>query len=156
MDKTTLSRFLAKVAPDEGGCWIWIGTTDRDGYGIFGEGTIVPGSVTRRAHRISYTHFVGAIPDGLVIDHLCRVHSCVNPNHLEPVTIKENLNRGIWNGPTGDAHWNAQKTHCVNGHEFIPRNVYFEPNPSSGRPKRKCRACRYARNRAYRLASRDS
>lgn len=151
MEESTLTRFLAKIAPDADGCWIWTGKKDRDGYGLFGEGDVIPGEVTRRAHRISYIYFVGEIADGLVMDHLCRVVACVNPSHLEPVTIGENVRRGISGTTvTGLRHWNGKKTHCKHGHKFTPDNIYYEPNPSSGRPKRKCRACRNARKRAYR------
>lgn len=81
-------RFWDKVRLEPSGCWLWTANTNR-GYGNF----TVAGK-TRKAHRISYQTFVGAIPDGLALDHLCRVRACVNPSHLEPVTWAENVRRG--------------------------------------------------------------
>ena len=71
------------------GCWEWLGCKDGDGYGMFRfEGYM------RRAHRWGYELLVSKVPEGLVLDHLCRNPSCVNPDHLEPVTNQENLDRG--------------------------------------------------------------
>lgn len=81
-------RFMEKVRIIDG-CWVWIGAITWDGYGRFR----LPDK-TVKAHRWSYQHFVGRLPDGLTVDHLCGTRSCVNPNHLEPVTMVENLNRG--------------------------------------------------------------
>lgn len=82
-------RFWAKV-DKSGGCWVWTGACNSDGYGNF----LFEGA-NWRAHRWSYERLVGPIPDGLVIDHLCCVTRCVNPAHLEPVTHLENVRRGI-------------------------------------------------------------
>jgi len=72
-----------------GECWIWTGARDEDGYGrVWANGT------TGRAHRVIFEALKGAIPEGLVLDHLCHTPSCVNPDHLEPVTIRENVRRG--------------------------------------------------------------
>lgn len=79
------------VKADEQGCWLWQGHINpQTGYGT----REVRGKAWR-AHRFSYVHFVGEIPDGLVLDHLCRVRHCVNPDHLEPVTPQENVARGL-------------------------------------------------------------
>ena len=86
--KTQLQRFMDKVEPvTESGCWIWNGTCQKNGYGRTAFGNHQSGF----AHRWSYMHFVGAIPPGNEIDHLCRVRCCVNPNHLRTVTHAENM-----------------------------------------------------------------
>jgi len=75
-------------------CWDWIGSTYHDGYGIVCIGSIWDGNrTTRRAHRVIYELLKGPIPEGLVLDHLCRNRKCVRPYHLEPVTQEENLRR---------------------------------------------------------------
>lgn len=122
----TEDLFMMKVEP-VGDCWIWKAATNQDGYGRFW----FRGKLWL-AHRVAYTLFVGSIPDGLVLDHLCRVQNCVNPKHLEAVTQKVNHNRGDKSKP-------MDKTHCINGHEYAPDNTYQKP----GRPK-ECRICRYA------------
>ena len=87
MNKTQLTWFLRQtniVGKEQ--CWPWLGSiSQRHGYGKFGQ---------RGAHRVAYEHFIGPVPDGLQLDHLCRVRSCVNPWHLEPVTVGENIRRG--------------------------------------------------------------
>lgn len=118
-------RFVEKAAD---GCWNWTGAIQEPGYGRFSAG---PG-VRVLAHRWSYEHHVGPIPDGLTIDHLCLNKACVNPDHLEPVTREENALR---------ANRNVGKTHCIRGHEFTEDNIYAPPS----RPHvRACRTCRKA------------
>lgn len=87
------------------GCWLWSGAVNNKGYGQFGQD-----GRTRSAHRVSYEFYVGPIPDGLTIDHLCRVKRCVRPDHLEPVTTAENNRRKF-----GDK--------CPNGHDYTPENT---------------------------------
>ena len=123
---TVEQRFWSKV--DRGdGCWAWLGTPTEKGYGRLD----VDGRFWM-AHRYSYTLLVGPIPDGLQIDHLCRNRLCVNPAHLEPVTQRENIVRGI-----SPAAMNASKTHCKRGHEFTPENTGVDA--SGGRY---CRTCK--------------
>jgi hypothetical protein len=112
---------------DENGCWLWRGGRFENGYA-----QIRYDGKTRRAHRVIYEVLVGPIQAGLVLDHLCRVRHCVNPDHLEVVTERENIYRGL-----GLAGINAAKTHCVNGHEFSPENTYYSPNAH----RRSCRIC---------------
>lgn len=112
----TPARFFAKVRK-VGHCWEWQAARDKDGYGMIrhDDGT---GYKFWKVHRVSYEFFVGKIPEGLTIDHLCRNHPCVNPLHLEAVTGRENTMRGI-----SFAAINARKTHCSRGHEYSPENT---------------------------------
>lgn len=96
MRRTQLSavdRFMSHVSPEpNSGCWLWTASGGSGGYGSFSIGRA---RANLMAHRVSYEMFRGPIPEGLHIDHLCRVRCCVNPAHLEPVTPRENVNRGI-------------------------------------------------------------
>lgn len=114
-------------------CHIWTGSIDQDGYG-----KISIKGVERRAHRIIYELEVGKIPKGLIINHLCRVRSCVNPKHLEATTHRINILSGV-----AVSAINARKTHCSNGHEFTPENTRVYTY--KGRTGRACRTC----NRHY-------
>lgn len=109
------------------------------GYGTFYfEGRMVT------AHRWAYEHWVGPIPEGTELDHLCREVLCVLPTHLEPVTHRENLMRG-----KGFAARNARKTHCPQGHKYTDENTYVNPRGS-----RECRTCIRERGRARDAAKR--
>ena len=114
---------MSKIgSEDADGCWPWIGALTSGGYGSVGLG----GSVVQ-AHRVVYRLLVGPIPDGLQLDHLCRVRNCVNPDHLEPVTPQENMLR---------AKAATRRTHCKRGHEYTPENTYRADDGW-----RACRAC---------------
>ncbi len=120
-------RFWAKVerrADSE--CWPWTASRTASGHGM-----IQWGGRQQGAHRIAYTLLVGPIPDGLVIDHLCRVPACCNPRHMEPVTARENTLRGF-----GSPAQNARKSSCKRGHEFSTENTYWTRDG-----RRDCRAC---------------
>lgn len=118
-------RIRARVAP-KGPCWEWSGAKTK-GYGhLSHRGRQV------YAHRLVYELLVGPIPAGLEIDHLCRNPPCVNPSHLEPVTHRENLLRGV-----GIVAACARKTHCLRGHEFTADNTIRRKNG-----KRSCWKCR--------------
>lgn len=139
-------RFWSKVdkagpvpehRPDLGPCWIWTkGKSAKiGGYGQFWlEGQVV------YAHRTAYRWLIGRISDGLVIDHLCRVRHCVNPAHMEPVTLVENLRRG--NEVIGRP-WGSE-THCGLGHELTDGNVIRDG------ARRRCRICRHAQRASAR------
>lgn len=135
--RTPLQRFMDKWMPvPESGCWLWLDEDSSSGYGRFWDG-----KQAHQAHRFSYEHFVGPVPEGLQLDHLCRVRCCVNPSHLEPVTARENLLRG--EGPPGR---NARKSHCLRGHEFTLENTY-----RNGTHGRNCRTCAKSNQERYRL-----
>lgn len=125
---TLAERFTAKYVVDESGCWLWTACKCPKGYGRFNiDGRSVP------AHRASYEFHVGPIPEGLHVDHLCRTPACVNPAHLEPVTMRENLDRGV-------RPW-ASRTHCIHGHPFDEANTYEYDG------RRHCRTCARRRTR---------
>lgn len=98
-------RLWSRIRRDEKGCWLWTGAITAQGYGslrINYEGLL--------AHRVMFELLVEPIPDGLHLDHLCRVRACCNPAHLEPVTCGENLRRSPLH--------NANKQRCARGHEY--------------------------------------
>lgn len=117
------ARIEARITPEPNtGCWLWLGAVGRRGYG-----TMTINGQTAMAHRASYEAFVGPIPDGLHIDHLCKVRSCVNPGHLEPVTPAENAARSP--KPI------TLQSHCKHGHPFIGENLIWKGK------QRACREC---------------
>jgi HNH endonuclease len=147
-----VERFLFKVnkdgprpehRPELGPCWLWKPLGSVGGYGAF-----YLGGRGMTSHRASYILFVEPIPDGLVIDHLCRVRNCVRPEHLEAVTSGENTRRGkAWES---GAEWQRSKTTCPKGHEYAGDNLRISPDGS-----RSCRTCgraATAASRARRLA----
>lgn len=118
-----LRQFFAKVEFTDS-CWLWTASKNK-GYGQVG----VNGYPVA-AHRAVYSWFRDGIDSTLDIDHLCRVPACVNPNHMEQVTRRENTRRGrAWS-------LHEPKTHCVNGHEYTPENTRID-----GAGKRRCLIC---------------
>lgn len=126
-------RMWERIAVATCGCWVWQGNLTAQGYGILGGK-----HKNRYVHRFVYEHLIGEIPEGLELDHLCRVPACCNPAHLEPVTHHENVMRS----PIAPAAINARKTHCKRGHPF---DRPYEPGKG-----RTCEVCRKAYRRSYR------
>lgn len=128
-------RFWKRVHKTSG-CWMWTGRTGRGGYGIFSashEKAVL-------AHRRSFELVKGLIPEGLTLDHLCRNRLCVNPDHLEPVSLSENNRRS-----TSPSALNSRKNHCKHGHEFTPENTHICTNGG-----RLCKECSRINRRKYR------
>ena len=134
--------FWARVEKSTG-CWIWRGSV-----GVWGYGQFQPRRGRNlRAHRVAWELIRGPIPQGLVLDHLCRNKLCVNPDHLEPVTNRVNTLRGV-----GPSAMNAAKTECKHGHPFIAENTRIDH-----KGKRVCRTCdraKWERSNARRKAGR--
>lgn len=131
----------ARISVNNNDCWEWKQRLNHNGYGAFNNRKLPKFHL---AHRAAYEIFVGPIPHGLVIDHLCRNRRCINPAHLEAVTPVENCRRG-----NGMGRLNANKTHCINGHAFTPENTYRY------REKwRNCRECLRNSARRYKAATR--
>lgn len=140
--RTPQERFWSKV-DKTATCWLWTGALTgplpKRGYGVFN----VNGK-NRVAHRIAYEWLVGPIPEGLQLDHLCRVRNCVNPSHLEPVTPAENVRRGLL------TDLRSVTTHCKYGHEYTDENTIRRP----GRSGRLCRTCDHADQARHRARKR--
>ena len=133
MAVTLREKLLARIAKTPFGCWLWTGARDKR-YGRFRG---------RLAHRAVYEEFVGLVPAGLELDHLCRNRLCTNPEHLEPVTHRENVLRG-----DAGKH-ESVRTHCNAGHEFTPENTVKRRDNGA----RRCRACARERSATRRRAN---
>lgn len=135
MKRNTVEALNARIRKDApGGCHEWTGARDTCGYG-----SVKFSGRLRSVHIVTYEASKGPVPPGLELDHLCRNRACCNPDHLEPVTHRENQLRGV-----GFVAVNAAKTHCDRGHLFDGPNTIHRP---AGR--RGCRACMYAAQRRY-------
>lgn len=115
-----LSKKIVKLPS---GCWIWMGAECAGGYT-----QVQRNGVRKMSHRYIYEKIIGDIQEGMTLDHLCKVRCCVNPEHLEPVTLSDNVNRGN--------SFHRSKTHCKNGHEFTRLNTYI-----TKKGYRHCREC---------------
>ena len=136
--KTTIPpRFWSKVYADPSECWLWTGHINAGGYGWFQ----VRKAKGQSAHiylyeRLVAPHLRSEAGVRMTLDHLCRVRHCVNPRHLERVTHRENVRRGV-----SVVARNANATHCIHGHEFTAFNTAVRPEGG-----RHCLACRRRRN----------
>jgi len=140
MKQTIIEKFNARISPEPmSGCWLWTGLINSSGYGWIKINDIKKygkHGTYKLAHRISYELFKGVIPEGLEIDHLCRVRSCVNPDHLEAVTHVENCYR------------TPRKSHCKQGHPLDEKNTLLANY--HGWNIRRCKTCLKLRMRIYR------
>jgi len=134
-------RFLRKIQFTDT-CWLWVGPFSEYGYG-----RVTIEYKTLNSHRVAYKVAYGDIQPGMHLDHVvargCNNRNCLNPNHLEEVTVKINTLRAF------EKCVNKKKTHCKNGHEFTPSNTYRFYNPTSNSYGRECRTCRLVRNHKY-------
>lgn len=145
--RSLAERFWEKVEKTEG-CWLWMGARNSTGYGHIWMPELGTSIVAHRA----VLHIVGReIPDGLQVDHLCRVRHCVNPEHLEPVTASENTRR-IPYELRGGQQFQKAKTHCPQGHEYTPENTALVPNAYG--VARRCRVCHRAASTRHEAAKR--
>lgn len=156
--KPAIDRIFAKVAVDEHGCWLWRGATIPSGYAL----VKLPSGEQPPVHRFVYEYFRGPIPEGLQIDHLCRVRHCCNPWHLEPVSARENVRRGVnaRRGGSGsiaedpcavaalsaepDPRYSKRTMYCPRGHAYSAENTRVTRDG-----QKHCRACARARGRAH-------
>lgn len=144
--KNTIETFLSRIKKTKS-CWLWMGSMHgaNSGYGEFPfENKVV------RSHRFSYELFKGKIPDGLHIDHLCRVRHCVNPDHLEAVPQGVNTLRGF--APSAIY---ARRTKCKYGHKYNEINTRYMLQ-KNGKPRRICRPCHARRMNHYNAIKRAS
>lgn len=133
MTRADVANRLAKYSRPDGDCIRWTGVHGPKGYG-----RISVGGKTRIVHRVAYEVLVGPIPEGLEIDHLCRVRDCINVQHLEPVTHLENVRRRRDN-----------PDECANGHPFTKENTHwYSQKGRDSNPVRKCRRCKKESNAA--------
>lgn len=121
-------RLLTRIQLNSNGCWDWLGYKNKR----IRYGQLTYDKKNHSVHVVSYELFKGKKPVNTHIDHLCRNRSCLNPDHLECVTPRENILRG-----DGLASINSKKTHCLKGHEYSGENLFFYRKNSRG-----CRQCR--------------
>lgn len=137
MSKLIKERILEKILVNDKGCWVWQGAIYKKKYSTYSQ-IRTSKTKTRKAHQVSYEVFVGEIPNGTELDHLCKNKLCVNPQHLEPVTHLENMKRGYWN----------TKNKCINGHLYRG-NTYINI-----RGHRECKICRKLRMKKFKTKKR--
>lgn len=133
-----VEEMLRRTITPRPDCRVWMGATD-NGYGrVFVDGR------ARRAHRVMWELVNGPIPDDLTIDHLCRIRACINPDHMELVTVAENSRRAT------RGKWIARSIRprlveeCQNGHPYNDENTRID-----ARGRRSCRVCARLRQAEY-------
>jgi hypothetical protein len=135
--RNTIETVASQIEILDNGCWFWRGWKDKFGYGsVNWDGKMA------RVHRLVWEYLVCEIPDGLVLDHLCRNPSCCNVGHLEMVTQAENALRG----EVGKL--NREKTHCRHGHPYSSENTYYITR-GNGKRFRVCKTCQHASKERY-------
>lgn len=146
MKTAAIGRLMARVIETSGpldtACWITGYRTNDRGYV-----NVTDFGRQRRAHIVAYEASNGPVPDGLELDHLCRVRNCVNPAHLEAVTHAENMRRAFEATGTG-----TYATHCIAGHEWTPENTYIRPS----KVMRFCRICGRRRTHEYKQRTKQA
>ncbi len=137
-DQRLPPRFWAKVLRDENtGCWLWMGGKTRSGYGVVYTGNSRANNSQTTSHRHAYNMLVARIEDGLDADHQCKVRACCNPDHIRPVTRRQNLDNS-----NSISTVNRLKEECPAGHRYSADNTYVLPNGW-----RQCKTCRRANDR---------
>ena len=133
-------RVMRRIRIDEvSECWFWLGAKNSDGYGHIGIGSRTDGTrCVRATHQITYEYFVGIVPSGLEIDHLCSNRECCNPAHLQAVAHTENTRRG------DIGKMRAEATHCIHGHQFTLDNTRI-----TNLGQRSCKTCNRLRLRRH-------
>jgi len=121
---------LKEVQAGETKCWLWNRSVRSDGYG-----TYYANGKQNYAHRFAYETLVGPVPEGMQLDHLCRVRNCINPKHLEPVTQEENTRRAV------EAN---RRTACPQSHPYDEKNTYLYHG------YKKCKTCKLEATRKWR------
>ncbi len=137
---TLPANFTARTLVMPTPCIVWMGALNAKGYGCFG----LDGD-TKLAHRVAYEFENGPIPDGLTIDHLCRVKRCVNPAHLEAVTGRENTRRAVEQD---------RPTECAQGHPYSAENTGIKPRRNGGQ-QMFCRTCQRSWSKTWRDSQRE-
>lgn len=130
-----LAWIKSQCIVDDHGCWLWQGPTNDKGYGVTNYNKI-----HTKAHQLTYRLQIGPVPEGLELDHTCRVRKCCNPLHMEAITHAENVKRGLLHTVSGNK---PKPTSCPKGHPYEGYNLYFDPKGGM-----RCRQCGNEKNLA--------